>query len=297
MKSISSLSYGKVNLSLDVFSPHLKLQNHSQPPLIKGGVEQKEKIIPPPNWYSLWKREIDNENTFHSIKTIFHKISLADEIEITENDTFQIIWNFSCKIEDNLIFKAFQLIKKYIKNIPNVRVEIIKNIHEKAGLGWGSSNFATFVKMYFLLFKLWGIPKELIEESWNFWKDIPFFFSDSNCMIWENFWEKIIPPPFRWNQFSWTPLWIYKPDFENCTKTMYENLHIYENGHTDRFLKSLNLNDCWNTFDEFLEKAEYQNILQGTDTKKIHLCGSGSSFFSFEKISPIDCSEVIVTLL
>jgi 4-diphosphocytidyl-2C-methyl-D-erythritol kinase len=38
-------------------------------------------------------------------------------------------------MEDNLIFKAFNLVKKYIKDTPNVRIEIIKNIPEKAGLG------------------------------------------------------------------------------------------------------------------------------------------------------------------
>jgi 4-diphosphocytidyl-2C-methyl-D-erythritol kinase len=257
---MKDFSYAKINLSLDIF------------------------------------KKIDTQD-FHTVKTIFHKISLADEIKITENDTFQIIWNFSCKMEDNLIFKAFQLIKKYAKSTPNVRVEIIKNIPEKAGLGWGSSNFSTFVKMYFELFHLWDIPQELIQESWNFWKDIPFFFSDKPCMIWENFGEKIIAPPFPWNQFSWTSIWIYKPDFKNCTKTMYKKLHIYENGHTDRFLKGLNLSDCWNTFDEFLEEAEYQKILKWINTKKIHLCGSGSSFFSFEKLEIKWCERIKVKLV
>jgi len=278
MKSLTSLSYGKVNLSLDVF----------------------KKWIPPSplhSEYCLWKREINNENNFHTVKTIFHKISLADEIEVTENNTFEIIWNFSCKMEDNLIFKAFNLVKKYIKDTPNVRIEIIKNIPEKAGLGWWSSNFATFVRMYFELFGLWDIPQELIQESWNYWKDIPFFFSDSPCMIGENFWEEISPTPFPWSQFSWTPIWIYKPPFENCTKTMYQKLSVYENGYTEKFLKSLDLKDCWNTFDEFLKEPEYQNILHGVDAKKTHLCGSGSSFFSFEKLGPIDCKEIIVTLL
>jgi 4-diphosphocytidyl-2C-methyl-D-erythritol kinase len=38
-------------------------------------------------------------------------------------------------MEDNLIFKAFYLIQKYIPNAPKVSVKVIKNIPEKAGLG------------------------------------------------------------------------------------------------------------------------------------------------------------------
>jgi 4-diphosphocytidyl-2C-methyl-D-erythritol kinase len=146
--------------------------------------------------------------------------------------------------------------------------------------------------LYYKYFQLWGIPEKLIQESWDFWKDIPFFFYENPCMIWENFWEQIKPVPFNENKFSGTPIYIYKPDFENCTKTMYKKLNIYENWHTNRFLKSLSLSDCWNTFDEFLKEPKYQDIPKWVDTNKIHLCGSGSSFFSFEKISSIDYKEI-----
>jgi hypothetical protein len=46
-----------------------------------------------------------------------------------------------------------------------------------------------------------------------------------------------------------------------------------------------------------LEEEKYKNILREIDISKIHLCGSGSAFFSFEKLKVEGCEEREVKLL
>ncbi len=239
MKTITISSPAKINLSLDVFP----------------------------------KKPGDN---FHEIKTIFHKIDLADEIEITQSPTFTIE-GFDFPSEENLIYKAFQLIQSFFpdQKISPVKVKVKKNIPIQGGLGGGSSNFANFIQEYFQLFELGNIPIKLIEKSAEYGKDIPFFFCDANCALGENFGEKTTPLSFS---FSGTPLWIYQPDHPHSTAEMYTKLTNFNTNFTEKFLANPKLKNCGNAFDEFLE-----NKVGFT------MCGSGACFFSLEKKKLENC--------
>jgi 4-diphosphocytidyl-2C-methyl-D-erythritol kinase len=63
---MKALSYAKINLTLDVYRPQ-------------------------PNTLPLREGEEQKNNNFHTLQTIFHKISLADKIEIHENKDFKIV--------------------------------------------------------------------------------------------------------------------------------------------------------------------------------------------------------------
>ena len=255
MKTLSTLSPAKINLTLDVL-PRQK-----------------------------------NE-TFHQIRTIYHQISLTDEIEISESPFFSIE-GFDFPIQENLIYQGFELIHAFFpkEKLPSVKVKINKNIPIGSGLGGGSSNFASFVKIYLKYFDLGEVPPELIENAGNYGKDIPFFLTGNKCALGENYGEIISPLDYN---FSNTKIRLFQPNFKNATTTMYENLTNYGTYFTEKFMKNPNLNDCGNAFNEFFDLPQYQEITN--DFSEYHLTGSGSCFFTQNQKNLNNCKCYDVTL-
>ena len=127
---------------------------------------------------SLYKRD----DSYHEIDTIMARISLFDELEIIPND--RGIFNYSsnletiCPVEDNLIYKAWEILKEKIEN-PGVDVYLKKNIPLAAGLAGGSTDAAEMIKG---LNELWNLnlsKKQMMEIGKKLGADIPFFFENS----------------------------------------------------------------------------------------------------------------------
>ncbi|MBT3348787.1 hypothetical protein HN954_01830 [bacterium] len=205
----------------------------------------------------------------HHVRTILHKISLADELTLFAADRFELHGDFDCDPEDNLIVQAWRVVRKYFPDSSAVIVRVQKNIPVASGLGGGSSNFAAFVKLYAELFDL-KIPEELISESEKIGADIPFFFSGNLCALGENFGEKITLLDFN---FSGKKIWLHVPPNKNLTAEMYANLKNFGTKFTEKFLENPDLEKCGNAFDEIFP-ADWRNV---------HLSGSGSAFFTLEK--------------
>ncbi len=106
---------------------------------------------------NIFLKLIGRNDKFHFLISRFLKIdSLYDELFFTQSNQpdFTIIGNnLPCSTEDNLIYKIYlKLLKtqyqKQIKDFFNdYDLHINKNIKVFAGLGGGSSNVATFLKM------------------------------------------------------------------------------------------------------------------------------------------------------
>lgn len=256
MKSIHTRSPAKINLTLDV-SPKSK------------------------------------DEKFHHIKTIYHKIALYDEMEIEEAPFFHIE-GVDLMIEENLIYKAFELIHAYYpkEKLPSVKIKIKKNIPMQGGLAGGSSNFATFIKTYTTLFDLGPLPKSLITTSADYGKDIPFFLHETNCALGERYGDHITPLSFH---FSGKILHLFIPSFGCQTGQMYNDLQNYNTDYTEQFLENPSLDKCGNAFDEFLSNPPYTEFLE--QPEKFHLAGSGSSFFSFDLETVSDMNPLELKLL
>ena len=88
---------------------------------------------------------------YHQLNSRFMKVKdLYDEIEFKKG-TFNIIGDFNCTVRDNTIFKAYHRLITYFPDIRDYFIDkqivVTKNIPEMAGLGGGSSNAATFLRM------------------------------------------------------------------------------------------------------------------------------------------------------
>ena len=102
---------------------------------------------------------------YHEIKTLMVMTDLYDEMTFSKSHRLEIIPEFSFNYKDNLIYKAYEILKEKVGYDLPFKVEIKKNIPIAAGLAGGTSNGA---QTFYALNELYDlkIPKsELIEMS------------------------------------------------------------------------------------------------------------------------------------
>lgn len=126
------------------------------------------------------------KNGFHGIKSIFLETCLADKIEYSVNKSGVCIVNDKSGIipSVNLITKAYDLFydKTGLKKI-GIIFDVTKNIPAGGGLGGGSSNAASVLK---ILNKLSNYPlsiKKLESISAEIGSDIPYFITGKSKKV------------------------------------------------------------------------------------------------------------------
>ncbi len=85
------------------------------------------------------------DNGYHELQTIFQLIDLYDwmTFDPIAEENIQIEGLSEVKLEQNLIYRAAQLLRPHAKKPCGLKIQIEKNIPMGAGLGGGSSNAAT----------------------------------------------------------------------------------------------------------------------------------------------------------
>ncbi|MDG2152653.1 MAG: 4-(cytidine 5'-diphospho)-2-C-methyl-D-erythritol kinase [Crocinitomicaceae bacterium] len=114
---------------------------------------------------------------FHEIETGMLEIPLFDIIEITKSEEYEFIISgiyVGGSSMDNLCTKAFMLLKSHY-GIANVRIHLRKQVPIGAGLGGGSSDAVTVLKMLVDLFELAISEEDLEEISADLGSDCAFF--------------------------------------------------------------------------------------------------------------------------
>ena len=107
---------------------------------------------------------------YHNLETIFYPINLQDALEVTrrENNGKEYTLHISGALlegepEDNLVVKAYKLLKKDYPGLLPVDIHMYKHIPAGAGLGGGSSDAACMIKLLNDKFSL-GLSTERMEE-------------------------------------------------------------------------------------------------------------------------------------
>ncbi len=127
-------------------------------------------------------------DNYHEISSRFVRVeNLFDTVSIVpENskNSFYLIGDFSCALEQNTIYKAFLELRK---NCPKIdaffrvySVKVEKNIPEGSGLGGGSSNAAAFLLLANELFDLYYTKEKLASIGAKIGADVPFFIYEYN---------------------------------------------------------------------------------------------------------------------
>ena len=120
---------------------------------------------------------------YHDLETEFRLISLYDYLEIKESKNFQLnIDNDEIETEDNLITKAYFLMKSLCNERSEFSFKVQKNIPIGAGLGGGSSNCASTLIVLNKLFKLNLPDNKLLKIGLSLGSDVPFFIKGENSI-------------------------------------------------------------------------------------------------------------------
>lgn len=117
------------------------------------------------------------DDGYHNLQTLFALLNFGDTMRFSEHSMPELILegNFDCKLQDNLIYKAYALLKDYSKQNFGVKIEVVKRIPQGGGLGGGSSNAATTLLVLNKMFKLNLSLDELLALALKLGADVPVF--------------------------------------------------------------------------------------------------------------------------
>ncbi|MCD7785925.1 MAG: 4-(cytidine 5'-diphospho)-2-C-methyl-D-erythritol kinase [Oscillospiraceae bacterium] len=164
------------------------------------------------------------ENGYHSIASVMQTISLYDEISVEKNN-FGDIWVYSDGgefadsmplDEDNTCEKAAVEFLRYIKATEGVDIHVKKNIPSQAGLGGGSSDAATVLRLLNMLYNADLSYEELRGLGIGIGADVPFLVT-GGCALCEGVGEVLTPIKTGLNGY----VLLVKPDFGISTPEAY----------------------------------------------------------------------------
>ena len=235
---------------------------------------------------------------YHELISRFVKLnSLYDELSFvkkTKRKEFEILGEFSCQREQNTIYKAFVALKEATQDIKidnffsKYAINVKKTIPAFAGLGGGSSDAASFLKMCNKELDLNLSVNELATIGLKVGADVPFFiygYDSANVggvgEIVEEFNEEVLE------------IETFTPDVKISTPKVYQ---VYRSDffapidakEADRFknAKSIDIlkyTDAYSANDLFKPALQEYKELKRYFKNGWHFSGSGSSFFRLKK--------------
>jgi len=238
-------------------------------------------------------------DNYHEIISRFVLVdSLYDELSFfpKNEDEFKIIGDFSCKLEQNTIYKAYKALLDFTssKSLENLMqkyaVKVDKKIPAFAGLGGGSSDAATYLKMCNTTLDLGLSQKELANIGLKVGADVPFFIYGYTSANVSGIGEVV-------QEFKEDPLEfeVYTPDVEISTPRVYisyrenffnpitaDKADKLKNKNSLDVLNSLSADEANDLFKPaFLEYSELKNHYK----HGYYFSGSGSSFFKVKEVN------------
>lgn len=210
-----------------------------------------------------------------------------------ENQEFIILGDCGCETTQNTIYKAFIALKDYTKSksleklMRTHAIKVDKSIPSFAGLGGGSSDAATYIKMCNEVLHLGLSLNELASIGVKVGADVAFFIYGYNSAnvsgigeIVESFDEESL-------EFE-----IYTPDVMISTPKVYQTyresfynpidndkINIIKNKSSKEILESMT---CQETNDLFSAAIQVYPELKKHYKLGYHFSGSGSSFFKIK---------------
>ena len=121
---------------------------------------------------------------YHNLETIFYPIALQDALEVTklEGEKEYALTLSGTPIEgdpeQNLVVKAYKLLKNDFPNLPPVDIHMYKHIPTGAGLGGGSADAAFMIKLLNNKFQLRLSAEKMEEYASHLGADCAFFIQN-----------------------------------------------------------------------------------------------------------------------
>ncbi|WP_336012217.1 4-(cytidine 5'-diphospho)-2-C-methyl-D-erythritol kinase [Acinetobacter calcoaceticus] len=171
------------------------------------------------------------ENGYHELQTIFQLIDLYDWMIFTPalDEQIKIDGLSEVQPEENLIYRAAQILRPHAKKFCGLNIKIEKNIPMGAGLGGGSSNAATTL---IVLNQLWecGLNQEqLADYGVKLGADVPIFIYGKNA------WAEGIGEHLSFIDLDQKQFIILKPDCFISTQLLFSQKTLTRDSKTTKF--------------------------------------------------------------
>ncbi|WP_297432065.1 4-(cytidine 5'-diphospho)-2-C-methyl-D-erythritol kinase [Sulfurimonas sp.] len=241
-------------------------------------------------------------DNYHEIVSRFMKVNnLYDELcFVSKKDLsatsseFKIIGNFSCNTKQNTIYKAYVSLQKAtsseaLENLMHTHaIKVEKSIPAFAGLGGGSSDAATYLKMCNEVLHLGLSLNELAVIGLGVGADVPFFiygYESANVSGIGEVVEQFDEPLLSFD--------IFTPNIEISTPKVYksyrENFYNPIDGFQTQSLKKMTSQAILASMtpkeanDLFAPALKEYPALESHYRENYFFSGSGSSFFKVKE--------------
>lgn len=125
---------------------------------------------------------------YHEIESVFHAISLCDNVSLEVSDSLQVfLTSDEVDRDDNSALQAYHALVRFMMyrgvRLEPVRIAIDKRIPVRAGLGGGSSDAAAVLCGLNKLFGLGLSREDLARVAIDVGSDVPFFLYGGACLV------------------------------------------------------------------------------------------------------------------
>ncbi|MDB8793944.1 4-(cytidine 5'-diphospho)-2-C-methyl-D-erythritol kinase [Romboutsia sp. 1001216sp1] len=206
------------------------------------------------------------DDGYHLVEMIMQTIDLYDVIKIKQLDTNDVVIKSNSSHipldNDNIVYKAIELLRQRFNINKGIEVFIEKNIPVAAGMAGGSSNAAAVLVGLNKLWKLNLTEQELQELGLKLGADVPYCISGKTALA-EGIGEKLSYIKGLPKNIS---ILICKPNLFVSTKDVYQGLDLnnIENRPNNKLLI-----ECLEKGDIDSLSKNMSNVLENV-TSKIH---------------------------
>lgn len=247
---------------------------------------------------NIFLKIVGTRGNYHEINSRFVLVkNLFDTLEFKPKLTslpFELVGDFNCDLENNTIYKIYLALKSsgYAKAVDEVMAKYALHVNKKiptgAGLGGGSSDSATFLKMLNVEAKLGLNLEEMIKIGTSVGADVAFFVCGYHSANVSGIGEVVE----EWDE-KWLDIEVFTPDIACDTGLVYRTFREY-------FLQKITRNNILEMSlmksEEVLKKFSKEELndlflasIKAYPSLSLHVkegwffSGSGSSFFKVVK--------------
>ncbi|AMW78222.1 4-(cytidine 5'-diphospho)-2-C-methyl-D-erythritol kinase [Acinetobacter sp. TGL-Y2] len=232
------------------------------------------------------------ENGYHELQSIFQLIDLCDWMEFERLDSaeIQIDGLNSVELEQNLIYKATQILKPFAQTLSGLKIRIEKNIPMGAGLGGGSSNAATTLRIVNQLWNCGLNIEQLADLGLKLGADVPIFVYGKNA------WAEGIGEHLTFIDLDQKQYIVLKPDCFISTQLLFSQKALTRDTKTTKFCAyQIKPSDFGNAFEPLARSLypEVDEAMQYLDQFGVaKLTGTGACVFT-ELTEDMNLDEIL----
>ena len=163
-------------------------------------------------------------NGYHEVRMVMQTVGIYDELTFSRTECGIMVTTDSEELpieEDNLIYKAANLMKDKYDIREGIHIHLQKNIPIAAGMAGGSADAAAAMKGISRMFGLDTSLLELMELGASIGADVPYCVIGGTALA-EGIGEKLTPLEPAPECF----VLVAKPDINVSTRYVYERLNV-----------------------------------------------------------------------